>query len=233
MSKVVIIIPTFQERDNLKRLIPALYEEIERGDCDHLISGITVVDDDSRDGTRELIEELQGALWKKPVKLCLITRVGERGLASAVRAGARASIGSPYCLVMDGDGQHRAKDAIDMILVASETNARLVIGSRFHLKSKIVNFPWYRKLISRVLNWLARGLSKTRVSDPMTGLFIAPTFMIQETTTNGFKILFEILRTHLFIDDRDHTIEFAITFEARKHGSSKADFRELLRVLSR
>lgn len=230
MSEVAIIIPTFQERDNLAKLVPQLFEEIERGDCDSLISEIIIVDDDSQDGTDTLVEELQACLWKSSIRLHLITRVGERGLGSAVRRGANVTT-SPYCLVMDGDGQHRAKDAIDMISVASEMNARLVIGSRFHFKSKIVDFPWYRKLISQVLNWLARGLSKTKVSDPMTGFFIAPTFMIRETTVNGFKILLDILRVnHISGED---VYEGPITFETRKHGSSKADFKELLKVLSR
>lgn len=236
VSRVAIIIPTFRERDNLAKLIPELFGEIRDGDCGALISEIVIVDDDSQDGTAALVEDLQTCLWKQSVRLSLITRKGERGLASAVRAGARASTTSPYCLVMDGDGQHRAKDAIGMIQVRDRNNSRLVTGSRFIpdspglIGSRIVDFPWWRKLISQVLNGLARGISKTKVSDPMTGLFIVPTFMIQETTTNGFKILFEILRTHLFVDEIDHTIEFAIEFAARKHGSSKADFRELLRV---
>jgi len=241
VNRVAIIIPTYQERDNLAKLVPELFGEIERVDCDSLISEIIIVDDDSRDGTNTLVEELQACLWKSSIRLHLITRVGERGLGSAVRRGANVTT-SPYCLVMDGDGQHRAKDAIAMIRMRAKHESRLVTGSRFIsddafnsniIGSRIIDFPWYRKLISQVLNWLARGLSKTKVSDPMTGLFIAPTFMIRETITSGFKILFDILQKHRFDDDKDHTIEFAITFETRKHGSSKADFRELLKVLSR
>src|SRR5215510_13366771 len=158
-SRVSVIVPTFREAGNLPELIQRV-ERVrqERG----LDLDVIVVDDNSRDGTAELIASL-GKPWVR-----LITRTNERGLSSAVVRGLQEVTGD-VLVVMDADLSH-PPEAIPELIERLKAGADFVIGSRY-VPGGTTDASWglFRWLNSKVATLLARPF--TSVGDPMSGFF--------------------------------------------------------------
>jgi dolichol-phosphate mannosyltransferase len=215
MPAISVVIPTYRERENLDRLLPALSAILFRAGFD---AEIIVVDDDSRDGTRELCGRLAEV---HPLKL--ITRQGERGLATAVLEGLRAARGE-IIVVMDADFSHPPQSVPALVAAARSTDCEMAIGSRYVAGGAVDrNWSWLRRLNSRVASWLARGL--TSAADPMAGFFA----IRRETLARarvlrpiGYKIALELI---VRCDCRA-IIEVPILFRDRTAGESKLSFKE-------
>jgi len=217
--KVSIIIPTYNERDNLEELFRRISAALKGHDYE-----IVVVDDDSPDRTWEFAEELS-----KEYPVRVIRRTKEKGLSSAVIRGFEEASGDVF-VVMDADLQHPPEKIPDL-LEAIEGGADIAIGSRYVKGGKVENWYWYRKLISRGAIMIGRiALPKIRhVKDPVSGFFALRREVVEGAELNpvGFKILMEILVKGRY----DRVEEVPFTFGLRNAGESKLGTGTILSYL--
>ena len=215
--RVSIVLPTYNERGNIEPLLAQLLPLGEQWDLE-----ILVVDDDSADGTAELVRQLA---HDEP-RLRLIRRVGRSGLASAIQEGLLDATGD-LVLVMDSDGQHEPGSVRRAIETLEAGGADLVIGSRFHPEAQILGLSDRRETGSTWANASARfSLPKryAHLTDYMSGFFalrLEPLLpLIRGVDVNGFKFLYELLAVSR---GRLSTTEVPLTFQPRTYGSSKLD----------
>ncbi len=214
-----IIIPTYNEKDNIQILLEKINEEFEN----NKINGeIIVVDDNSPDNTGEILEKLK----EKYSCLRVIHRKSKLGLSSAVLEGFKIGEGS-ILGVMDADLSHPPEKIPEMFKIINNNEADFVIGSRYINGGKIEGWNFKRKIISKGATFLARIF--TSVKDPMTGFFMIKRKCIKDKKLNskGFKILLEII----IKADYNKIKEIPITFVNRTKGKSKADFKEIFSYL--
>ena len=126
-SGLSIVLPTFNEGGSIRQVIESLLHLEE----EHPIE-ILVVDDDSRDGTPDLVRSLA----RQDPRIRIIQRVGRSGLASAIKEGLIAAL-YPTALVMDSDGQHEPASVGEAVQLLDREGLDLVAGSRFLDHSKI------------------------------------------------------------------------------------------------
>jgi dolichol-phosphate mannosyltransferase len=216
---VSVVVPTYREVENLPLLTERVFEATAAA---NIVAELIVVDDDSQDGTEARCRELAGRYDVR-----LITRKGERGLATAVIAGFRQARGR-VLLCMDADLSH-PPEAIPELVRALSDGAEFVIGSRY-LANGGVEEGWgvYRWLNSKIATLLARPL--TAISDPLGGYFAVSRdvfFRAVELSPLGYKIALEVL-----VRSRPERIaEVPIFFRDRKFGQSKLSMRVQLQYL--
>ncbi len=215
-----IVIPTYREAENIRPLVARIRAALEPA----IRYEIIVVDDDSRDGTDAHIE----ALERDGVPIRLVIRQSERGLSSAILRGLREARGE-FLLNMDADMSHPPETIPEMLRVAREQGADLVVGSRY-VAGGGVDAEWglYRWLNSQVALLLARPLSTMR--DCGAGFFLLPRRVFEQgrdLNPIGYKMLLEI---SVKCPCRK-IVEVPIQFADRKFGESKLNLREQLLYL--
>ncbi len=210
MSRISLIIPTYNEAKNVPLLLEEVAEHLRNEDVEYII-----VDDNSPDKTAMVVKEL---MKKYPIHL--IERPGKAGLGSAVRAGFAVAKGD-LVGVMDADLSHDPS-ILPQMIAALRAGGDIAIGSRFGETSKVESWAWWRRMTSECGVWAARKL--TRTEDPLSGFFLMKKEVIANTvlTTTGYKILLEIL-----VKGSYQTVkEFPFTFRMRKHSVSKLNSKE-------
>jgi dolichol-phosphate mannosyltransferase len=221
-ADLTIVIPTFDERDNVAKLV----EQLERA-----LTGIAweaiFVDDHSPDGTAEAIREL----GRGDPRVRGILRFGRRGLAGACIEGMLAT-SAPYVAVMDADLQHDAGVLPRMLAALAGGTADLAIGSRYVRGGSVGDFKAKRQLASSVSTFMARRIMAADVGDPMSGFFMirqdAFRRLAPDLASEGFKILFDILTT---ARGGLRIVELPYTFGSRTAGSSKLDLQNVFDFL--
>jgi dolichol-phosphate mannosyltransferase len=159
--ELAVIVPTLNEREN----IPLLLARLERTLADVRWEAV-FVDDDSRDGTAELLQAL--AQTRRNVRYLI--RVGRRGLASACIEGMLATA-APILAIMDADLQHDEAALPAMLRTIRDTDVDIVIGTRSAERSRAGLSP-VRDRISRIASLLSRLVVRAEISDPMSGFFM-------------------------------------------------------------
>ncbi len=210
MEMVSVIVPTFNERKNMKPLIQRIDASIKG-----MKHEIIVVDDNSQDGTARVVKELSR---KYPVRL--IVRKNERGLATAVMEGFKNAKGDIYA-VIDADLQHPPETLKPLIFEACN-GTDIAIGSRYASgKETFGDFKVHRKIMSKGANLLAKVLvpKVANVKDIQSGFFAMKKSVIQdvELKPTGYKILLEILA----IGNYKIVKEVPYDFGQREYGESK------------
>lgn len=220
-SVLSLILPTYNEADNLPALLPALTQSLAGIDFE-----IIVVDDDSPD----LTWKMALSFAKNDQRIRVIRRVGRRGLSSAVIEGFLAATGDVFA-VMDADGQHD----LSLVRKLNDTvanGADIAIGSRYVQGGGVGTWDERRHALSLFATRLAIRLCKVRVHDPMSGFFAVSrrTFEAAYPRLNpkGFKILLDIL-VHVAPSTRVEELPF--TFGERLRGESKLSRRVQLEFL--
>ncbi|AAL80182.1 dolichol monophosphate mannose synthase [Pyrococcus furiosus DSM 3638] len=217
--KVSVIIPTYNERENLEELFSRIDNALQG-----LNYEIVVVDDDSPDRTWEKAQELSS---KYPVKV--IRRTKEKGLSSAVIRGFKEASGDVF-VVMDADLQH-PPEVIPKLIEAIKNGSDIAIGSRYVKGGKVENWPFYRKLISKGAIMVGRiALPKIRdIKDPVSGFFALRKEVVEGVELNpiGFKILMEILIKGKY----SKVVEVPFTFGIRARGESKLKGKTIFEYL--
>ncbi len=215
MPEVSIVVPTYNEADNVERLVS---EIVGLG----LDLEIIIVDDSSPDGTGRIAEEL-----KKSYLNLLVLHRKERGLASAVVEGFGVATG-PIIGVMDADFSHPSDVIPILIKPLFDGGAELVVASRYVKGGRIEGWNFLRKITSRGAVLLARPL--TPIKDSVSGFFFMKREVIKDVTLSpkGYKIGLEVIVKGRF----EKAIEVPYTFTNRKTGKSKLSVREYVNYLA-
>jgi len=165
MTNAIVIIPTYKERENIRAIIEAVFSLSKSF---HLL----IVDDNSPDGTAEIIEELQ-SVYNTPqeTKLHLLKRPGKLGLGTAYITGFRFSIekGYDYILEMDADFSHDPKDLVNLYDACAEQGYDVSIGSRYATGVNVVNWPIGRVLLSYFASSYVRLITSMPIRDTTAG----------------------------------------------------------------
>lgn len=217
-----MIVPTLNERANIEPLLARL---------ETTLGGLrweaVFVDDDSPDGTWELLQALQ----RERPHVRALRRVGRRGLASACIEGMLAT-SAPYLAVIDADMQHDECILPTMLATLRARRLDVVVGTRFAGSGNVGELGRLRRLISRLGRLLSRAVSRADLSDPMSGFFVVDRDFFEETvgrlSPHGFKILLDLFAS------APRTVRFAevpYRFRQRQHGESKLGALVLLDYL--
>lgn len=214
-----LVIPTYNEKENIQILIKQINIEFKKS---KIKGEIIVVEDNSPDGTGDLVENLK----KKYKTLKVIHRKGKLGLSSAVLEGFKIARGNVLG-VMDADLSHPAKKIPEMFNIIKKGEADFVIGSRYVKGGNIKGWGFKRKAMSKVATFLAKPF--TKVKDPMTGFFMIKKECIEkkEFDSKGFKILLELILKAKYKKIK----EVPIVFINRTKGKSKAESKEIFSYL--
>jgi len=213
MNPTLIIVPTYNERENLPRMAARLLSLPVAVD-------VLVVDDNSPDGTGRLADELAA----KHPQIHVLHRAGKEGLGRAYLAGFAWALEKKYEFIfeMDCDFSHDPNE-IPVFLKAAE-NADLVIGSRYSGGVRVLNWPLKRLLLSRsagVFVWFVTGMPFT---DPTGGYKCfrrraLEAIGLEKIRSNGYS--FQIELTHRLWRQGYKIVESPITFADRTEGTSK------------
>jgi dolichol-phosphate mannosyltransferase len=209
-----IVVPTFNERDNVGKL----YRKLEAVLTD-VAWEVVFVDDNSPDGTWSVVRDLA----RQDSRVRCIRRIGRRGLSGACIEGILAS-SAPYAAVMDADLQHDETQLPKMLALLTGGQAELVVGSRYIEGGSADSFDSKRAGFSAFATTVARRMLGVAIADPMSGFFMIRRDRFEELapklSTQGFKILLDIVAT---AHGELKTVEVPFTFGSRLHGESKLD----------
>ena len=216
MCKVSIIIPTYNERGNIEVVVKRLAESFKGVDYE-----IVVVDDNSPDGTAEVVEALSTSY-----PLRLIKRPARLGLTSAIYDGFKASRGD-YVVVMDADLQHPPELAPK--LVERLRDCDVVIASRYTRGGRVESWSLVRRVISALAVIATRLLVPgcSRIHDPVSGYFATKREVLENwrpIELRGYKALVEIIAQA----KPSVVCEEPYTFRGRERGASKLSYRQIL-----
>jgi dolichol-phosphate mannosyltransferase len=209
-----VIVPTFNERDNVPVLVERLRHTLEGRDWE-----VVFVDDNSPDGTAALVR----AMGQQDRRVRGIRRIGRRGLSGACLEGALACH-TAYVAVMDADLQHDESLLVAMLERLRAGDVDLVVASRYADGGSLTSFSRKRARVSRWSTALARRFLKVELTDPMSGFFMIRRAVFEEIapslSSQGFKILLDIVAT---ARGKLRIAEIPYLFRSRLHGESKLD----------
>jgi len=217
-----VIIPTFNERDN----VTPLFERLKLA-----LAGIAweavYVDDNSPDGTAAVVRDLAR---HDPRARCL-RRIGRRGLSGACIEGILSS-SAAFVAVIDADLQHDETQLAKMLGILQKGDADLVVGSRYVEGGSADSFNKQRAGASALATGIARKVLRVDVADPMSGFFMIRRDRFEQLapqlSTQGFKILLDVVAT---ARGSLRIKEIPYTFASRLHGESKLDSMVMLDFL--
>jgi dolichol-phosphate mannosyltransferase len=226
---IFVVVPTYKENANLRPLVTRIFAAAGKSERQ---LRVLVVDDNSRDGSRETVDSLK----REGFACDIVVREHERGLSSAVLRGFDDGVaaGAQALVCMDADLQHPPEDVPHFLaLLRRAAPPQFVLGTRYAAGTAIDrDWPLYRRVISAGARLLARPLSP--LSDPMSGFFAIDAALYRRTLPAvnpvGFKIALE-----LFVKSRcdaAHTAEVPINFGVRLAGESKLTGKVMLMYLA-
>ena len=227
---VSIIVPTYEERENVP-ILYALVREAERAYAD--VNGrweILVVDDNSPDDTAGVVRRLREAYDDEFLVLC--SRPGKLGLGSAYAHGLRFARGEEI-VIMDADLSHHPKDIGAMLTMRREMGCDVVSGTRYARGGGGAGWDFRRKLTSRGANFLARAALAPGASD-LTGSFRCYTRSALETLVASVKSKGYVFQMEIIVRAKKAGMkvgEVPITFVDRVYGESKLGASEIVGYL--
>ncbi|HEY8934778.1 MAG TPA: polyprenol monophosphomannose synthase [Cyclobacteriaceae bacterium] len=219
MSNAVVIIPTYKERENIKAIIDAVFALPKD-------FHVLIVDDNSPDGTAEIVEELQVGYNTQTTKLHILKRPGKQGLGTAYIAGFRWAMekGYEFILEMDADFSHDPKDLVNLYLSCSENGSDVSIGSRYATGVNVVNWPIGRVLLSYFASSYVRLITGMPIRDTTAGFVcyrkkVLETIPLHEIKFVGYA--FQIEMKFIAWKFGFKLTEVPIIFTDRTRGESK------------
>ena len=215
-EKLALVIPTLCEAGNIGGLLDHVRSVLDPIEIPY---EILVVDDDSHDGTGEVVS----AIALEDPRVRLLVRKGERGLSGAVLFGWQRT-DAAILGVMDADLQH-PPELLPQLLAAIQAGRDLVIGSRYTPGGGLGEWNPARKFISAAAVWVTWPIQRAgiRAKDPMSGFFLVRRHCLEQVMfqPTGFKLLLDVL-----VRGRIQSIEeVPFVFGQRYRGASKANFK--------
>jgi dolichol-phosphate mannosyltransferase len=225
MKRSLVIIPTFNEADNISELISTVLSVLETID-------VLVVDDNSPDSTGDIVESMQ----KESKRIHLIRRPGKLGLGTAYVTGFKYALdhGFDYVFQMDADFSHNPKNIPEFLEAAKEND--LVIGSRYKNGVRVVNWPIKRLVLSFAANVYTRLITGMPVYDATGGYKcfrrkVLEALDLNKIRSNGYAFQIEI--NFKAFKKGFRLKEIPIIFEDRRVGISKMSKKIILEAVVR
>ena len=213
MDKSVVIIPTYDEKDNVGPIARAVFEAVPTAE-------ILFVDDNSPDGTGRLLD----ALAASEPRVHVLHRPGKQGLGRAYIAGFKWALANGYATIfeMDADFSHSPRELPNFLKAIEQ--ADLVLGSRYAGGIRVMNWPLSRLLLSTGASAYVRTVTGLPVFDPTGGFkcfrrAVLEAIDLDRVTSNGYS--FQIEMTHTAWMKGFRIQEIPIVFEDRRMGYSK------------
>ncbi len=213
MDRVVVVVPTYNEADNLMWIVGRLREALPEVD-------VIVVDDGSPDGTGGIADRLAA---EDPC-VSVVHRRTKDGLGAAYRHGFRVALERGYDVIgeMDADGSHQPEQ-LPLLLEALE-DADLVLGSRWVPGGSVVNWPWARRALSRGGNLYTRALLGIPVRDATGGFRLFRRTALEKLDLDGVQSVgycFQVDLAWRAVEAGLRVREVPIEFVERERGDSK------------
>ena len=215
MSQNLVIIPTYNEKENIEKMINKVFSLKPEFD-------LLIIDDGSPDGTAQIIKNLQQT---NEVKLHLLERTGKQGLGTAYILGFKWALEKKYDYIfeMDCDFSHNPDD-LPRLLNACESGADVAIGSRYCTGGKVRNWPLGRVLMSYFASVYVRMILWINVKDTTAGFKCYKRKVLESINLDKIKFMgyaFQIEMKYAALQKGFKIIEVPITFVDRIEGVSK------------
>jgi dolichol-phosphate mannosyltransferase len=211
--KTLVIIPTYDEADNIVKIIPEVLKQ-------HPSIQVLVVDDNSPDGTADLVEKMAA----DDIRIHLLKRSGKLGLGSAYVAGFKYALNNEfeYIIEMDADFSHNP-DVLPRMLESIKDND-LVIGSRYVEGINVVNWPLSRLILSYGAAQYVKIITGMKVKDPTGGFKcfrrkVLESIDLDSIISDGYS--FQVEMNYRAWNRKFRVKEIPIIFEDRRSGQSK------------
>jgi len=221
-NQVSIIIPTYNESENIINILHSIKEIIPK----NILTQTIVVDDNSPDGTGKLVEDyLKNVKKMADHTIEIIHRKAKNGLGSAILNGIQQAKGDTI-VVMDCDFSHPPQIIPKLVESIKKYQYDIAVASRYIKGGKIQGWSQKRKLMSKFATLIAKKGLGVNTKDPMSGFFAFKRSIIKELNFDaiGYKILLEIIVKTKGVNIK----EIPYTFQDRKFGSSKLGIKTIL-----
>ncbi len=216
MSDAIVIIPTYNEIENIESIIRAVFSQEKR-------FHVLVVDDDSPDKTGDKVKELQ-----KEFSDCLflLEREEKSGLGSAYISGFKWSLEKAYNYIfeMDADFSHNPDDLIRLYNACAVDNADLSVGSRYVKGITVVNWPMSRIILSYGASRYVRLITRMKVKDSTAGFICYKRAVLETINLNKIEFVgyaFQIEMKFKAYKKGFKIVEIPVIFKDRTKGKSK------------
>jgi dolichol-phosphate mannosyltransferase len=215
LGSKLVIIPTYNEKENISKMIKAV---MEVGDDYDLL----IVDDGSPDGTAEIVKALQ---VENPKRVHLIERSGKLGLGTAYIAGFKYGIdkGYDFLFEMDADFSHNPAD-LPRLHAPLEQGFDFSIGSRYVKGGATINWPFDREILSRGASLYVRMTTWMPIMDPTAGFICYKREVLETLDLDKIKFVGYAFQIEMKFSARSlgfKSVEVPITFTDRVEGTSK------------
>lgn len=221
MQDTLVIIPTYNEKENIEDIIRATFSQKKAFD-------ILVVDDNSPDGTANIVKQLQHEFNGQ---LFLEGRQHKGGLGSAYIHGFKWALQKPYDYIieMDADFSHNPKDIIRLYKTCAEENADVSIGSRYmNNEVNVVNWDMKRLLLSYFASKYVKFITRIPVSDTTAGFVCYKRKVLESINFDKIKFIGYAFQIEMKFKAWKHGFkikEVSVIFTDRSKGTSKMDSR--------
>lgn len=216
MERKIIIIPTYNEKENIEKIIRAVFSL--EGEY-HII----IIEDNSPDGTGQIVKRLQKEF---PERLFMIERTGKQGLGTAYIEGFKWSIGHGYDYIfeMDADFSHNPEDVPRLFEACAKDGADVAIGSRYCNGISVINWPIGRVIMSYFASVFVRKVLDMKIYDSTAGFKcykrkVLETIDLDNIRMKGYGFQIEMKYSAYKLGFKIK--EVPIIFVDRKEGSSK------------
>lgn len=221
MKRAIIIIPTYNESDNVENIVAAIFDEQRKVKDTEL--HVLIVDDNSPDGTSDIVRRLQDSDLGRS-RLHLLSRQGKMGLGTAYVAGFKYGLanGYDYLFEMDADFSHDPEEI--SVFLREIQNFDLVLGSRYISGANVANWPLRRLLLSYYANKYARLVTGIKINDATGGFkcfrrAVLEAIDLDDIHSNGYAFQIEM---NFRVWHKGFKIkEIPIVFVDRRAGVSK------------
>lgn len=215
MSECIVIIPTFNEIENIEAIIKTVFEVSD-------IFHVLIIDDGSPDGTAQAVKNLQK---EYPTKLFLEERKGKLGLGTAYIHGFKYALHKKYEYIfeMDADFSHNPAD-LTKLYEACKSGADLAIGSRYIKGVNVVNWPMSRVLMSYFASAYVRFITRMPIMDATAGFKCYKAKVLQTINLDKIKFIGYAFQIEMKFTSWKHDfniVEVPIIFTDRTKGQSK------------
>ncbi len=226
MTVYSIVVPTYNEYENIKELLDNINHE-----CYDIEKEVIFVDDSSPDGTCEYIKHLSHEYY---FPITVLERKAKLGIGTAYKY-ALDYVSGDYVIIMDADLSHDPKYIKDFIMINEYyDDVDIVVGSRYVSDGKVLGWGFHRKMISRIANLLTSLLFGIWNARDMTGSFRLYKLSVlkditQNVSSSGYAFQME---TYVRAKQKGYKVmEYPITFVDRRFGKSKLGISEILKFI--